>query len=239
MVQQPRSVVAEAVRHIRTSLMLSASGQPPRAIVITSPNPGEGKSPLSLNLAASLAQEQRRVLLLDCDLRRPRLHQAFQVPSRPGLTNYLTGSASLEEIIRPTQVENLWFIPSGPVPPNPAELLHSTLFRNLLALLRQEYDNLILDTPPVLGFSDARVAATQADGVLVVIKHQGTTRESGRLARQLFAQVHAHVLGLVLNQAKGNGFGYNGYLSHRYYEDYYRDARPEAPEKEDRVPAAH
>jgi capsular exopolysaccharide synthesis family protein len=223
-VGQPRSPVSEAVRHLRTSLMLSASGQPPRTLVITSPNPREGKSTISLNLAASLALGQRRTILLDCDLRRPRLHQAFKLPSQPGLTNYLTGSAALEEIILPTPVENLWFVPAGPVPPNPAELLQSPRFRTLLAHLQQEYHHLLLDTPPVLGFSDARVVAALADGVLLVVKHQGTSRASGRLARQLFARAQAPLLGLVLNQVQPNGLGRNGHYHQGYYDLYYGDS---------------
>lgn len=226
-VEQPRSPISEAVRHLRTSLMLSASGQPPRTLVITSPNPREGKSTISLNLAASLAQGQRRTIILDCDLRRPRLHQAFKVPSRPGLTNYLTGGATPEEIILPTPVENLWFVPAGPVPPNPAELLHSPRFRTFLAQLQQDYQHILLDTPPVLGFSDARILAALADGVLLVVKHQGTTRDSGRLARQLFAQVRAPLLGLVLNQVHYNGMGRNGHYSQDFYNQYYSDSPAE------------
>lgn len=223
-VEQPRSPVSEAIRHLRTSLMLSASGQPPRTLVITGPNPREGKSTIALNLAASLALGERRTILLDCDLRRPRLHQAFKFPTQLGLTNYLTGGASPEEIILATPVENLWFVPAGPVPPNPAELLHSPRFRSFLALLQQEYHHIIMDTPPVLGFSDARILAALADGVLLVVKHQGTSRASGRLARQLFAQMHIPLLGLVLNQVVFNGRGRNGYYGQGYYYQDYGDS---------------
>ncbi len=223
-VRQPRSMISEAIRHIRTSILLSASGRPPGAILVTSPNPMEGKSTISCNLAASLAQDNRRVILLDCDLRQPRLHRPFQLASQPGLTNYLTGSASLEAIIQPTQVENLWFIPAGAVPPSPTELLNSPAFRSLLELLRRDYQHVIVDTPPALGFADARVLSALVDGVLLVVKHQGTPRDAGRLARQLLAQVNARVLGIILNQVNTNGMGrYDYYYHHKYYGNYYGD----------------
>jgi capsular exopolysaccharide synthesis family protein len=200
MLKHPRSVMSEAIRHLRTSLMLSVSGGPPEVIVVTSPHPREGKSTIAVNLAIALAQDSRRVVILDCDLRRPRLHQVFQVENSPGLTSYLTGSIPLTEILKPTEVKNLVIIPAGPVPPSPAELLNSQAYKNLLHNLRRDFDHLIIDTPPTLGFADARVVAVQADGVLLVAKHLSTSREAGRLVRQLFLQVNARMLGMVLNQ---------------------------------------
>jgi succinoglycan biosynthesis transport protein ExoP len=220
-VKHPRAMISEAIRHLRTSLMLSASGGPPGAIVVSSPHPGEGKSTIAINLAGSLALDGRRTVILDCDLRRPRLHQSFGVANHPGLTNYLTGDTPLEGVLKPTSVENLMIIPAGPVPPSPAELLNSQAFRELLHLLRRDFHHVIIDTPPTLGFADARVVAVQTDGVLLVAKHHSTTRDAGRLARHLFSQVHARILGMVLNQVSYISFGRYDYGYTKYYQNYY------------------
>jgi len=229
-VTHPRAMISEAIRHLRTSLMLSASGGAPGAIVVTSPHPGEGKSTIAVNLAGSLALDGRPTVILDCDLRRPRLHRAFRVNNVPGITNYLTGDATLEAILKPTTVKNLMIIPAGPVPPSPAELLNSQAFRELLNLLRQEFHHVIIDTPPTLGFADARVVAVQADGVLLVAKQNSTTREAGRLARQLFSQVHARLLGMVLNQVSHVSFDRYDFGYSKYYQNYYsQDEGPQGP----------
>ena len=240
MVKHPRSAMSEAIRHLRTSLMLSVSGGPPETIVVTSPHPREGKSTISINLAIALAQDGRRVMILDCDLRRPRLHQVFHLDNAPGLTSYLTGNCNLETIIKPTEVNNLFLIPAGPIPPNPAELLNSQAYKNLLQELRREFNHIIIDTPPTLGFADARVVALQADGVLLVAKHQSTTREAGRLARQYLSQVNARMLGMVLNQLGSSDLRRHDMYYQKYYDRYYdvnpadavefeRDNHPAAP----------
>jgi succinoglycan biosynthesis transport protein ExoP len=221
MLKHPRSPMSEAIRHLRTSLLLSVSGGPPEAIVVTSPHPREGKSTISINLAIALAQDGHRVVILDCDLRRPRIHEAFHLKNNPGLTSYLTGNASLEAILKATQVDNLFFIPAGPIPPNPAELLNSQAYKNLLQHLRREFHHIIIDTPPTLGFADARVAALHSDGVLLVAKHQSTSREAGRLARQYFTQVNARMLGMVLNQLDTRNLGRHTIYNQKYYNKYY------------------
>uniref|UniRef100_A0A7C3V3Z3 non-specific protein-tyrosine kinase n=1 Tax=Desulfobacca acetoxidans TaxID=60893 RepID=A0A7C3V3Z3_9BACT len=221
MLKQPRSAMAEAFRHLRTSLRLSVSGGPPEVIVITSPHPREGKSTISANLAVALAQDGHRVLMLDCDLRRPRLHQVFQLENAPGLTSHLTGNSPVELIVKPTKVDNLFLIPAGPIPPNPAELLNSQTFKNLLRTLRLDFHHIIIDTPPTLGFADARVVAPQADGVLLVVKHQSTSREAGKLARQYFTQVNARLLGMVLNQVGSSDLRSPAFHHQKYYDKYY------------------
>jgi polysaccharide biosynthesis transport protein len=221
---QPRSIISEAIRHVRTSLMLSASGGPPKAILLTSPNPQEGKSTIACNLAASLALDGRRVLLVDADLRKPRLHQVFHAPLLPGLTSYLAGKGGPEEIIKPTQVPNLWFVPAGLMPPNPTELLNSGAFKAFLHDVLQEFQQVIIDSPPALGFADARVLSALVDGVLLVMKHHSTPREAGRLTCQLFSQIQAPVLGIILNQVNGNGLGrYEYYYHPKYYGNYCQD----------------
>ena len=240
MVKYPRSAMAESIRHLRTSLMLSVSGGPPEAIVVTSPHPGEGKSTVSLNLAIALAQDGHRVVILDCDLRRPRLHQVFHLDNVPGLTSYLTGNTSREAILKHTEVSNLFLIPAGPIPPNPAELLNSQTYKNFLQELRREFDHIIIDTPPTLGFADARVVALQADGVLLVAKHQSTSREAGRLARQFLSQVNARMLGMVLNQFGSSDLRRHDLYCQKYYDKYYAvnpsDFGPEHRDEHPTVP---
>jgi polysaccharide biosynthesis transport protein len=221
MVKHPRSAMAEAIRQLRTSLMLSVSGGTPEVIVVSSPHPREGKSTVTMNLAMALAQDGRRVVVLDCDLRRPRLHQIFGLENSPGLTNFLAGSSDLETIIKSTGVDNLFLIPAGPTPPNPAELLNSQAYKNILQELRGKFNNIIIDSPPTLGFADARVIAQQADGVLLVAKHQSTSREAGKLARQYMSQVNARILGMVLNQLGTRDLRRHDLYSQKYYDRYY------------------
>jgi succinoglycan biosynthesis transport protein ExoP len=222
--KHPKSPVSEAIGHVYSSIMLSTSGRPPCAIMITSPNPSEGKSMLACNLAQSCAMNDRPAVLIDCDLRKPRLHQAFQMESSPGLTNYLTGNASLEEILRPTCVPNLTIITAGARPPSPANLLNSEIFKELLTDLRQRFNQIIIDTPPVLGFADARFVSVMVDGVLLVTKYHVTHKSAGRLAHQLLSQ--APVLGVVLNSvgSYGQSYGtYYYYYQYKYYSKYYGD----------------
>lgn len=223
--KQPRSLMSEAVYHLRTSLLLSLPGGAPGIIMVTSPNPDEGKTTVAANVATSLAMNNRRVVLLDCDLRKPSLHPIFQEPLTPGLSSYLTGSAAKEEIIRPTLVPNLALIPAGPVPPNPVELLTSGLFLELLAELRREFHHVVIDTPPILGFADGRAIAVHTDGVMVVVRHHSTTKDSGRLALNLLAQVNAPILGGVLNMADWEKMGLGSYYGHyKHYARYFSDA---------------
>jgi capsular exopolysaccharide synthesis family protein len=218
--KQPRSPLSEAIYHIRTSLLLSTAGGAPGGIMITSANPDEGKTTVAINLATSLAMNNRKVVLIDADLRKPSVHPVFQEPLTPGLSSYLTGTARLEEVVRPTFVPNLSVVTAGPVPPNPIELLTSQLFLSLLAELRREFHHVIIDTPPILGFADGRAVAPLSDGVIVVVKHHATKREAGRLAVNLLAQVNAPILGGVLTMAEGDKLGYGGYLGH--YKNYAR-----------------
>jgi capsular exopolysaccharide synthesis family protein len=216
----PRSMLGEAIQHIRTSLLLSAES-PPKVIVITSGNPGEGKTTVSVNLAAALASPDRRCLILDCDLRKARVHRVFRQPLQPGLTNYLTGTATLEEVLRTTSVPNLYFIPAGPTPPNPNELFSSTAFGNLINHLRSEFQHVILDSPPIIGFADGRTISSIADGVLLVIRHHFTTREAGKLAIQLLSQNNSRILGGILTMTQKGQMGYGGYYG--YFKHYHKD----------------
>jgi capsular exopolysaccharide synthesis family protein len=220
----PQSPASEAIRHTHTAIMLSVSGRPPGAIMVTSPNPSEGKTMVSSNLALTFALGRNQTLLIDCDLRKPRLHHIFQLDLQPGLSNYLTGSATLEEILRSASVPNLSVITCGTRPPSPGNLLNSKEFKDLLVQLRQRFTHIIIDTPPILGFSDGLLISVLTDGVLLVTRHNSTHKSAGRLAHHILSQVHAPMMGAVLNCVDAHGQAYGGYYYHyhyKYYSKYY------------------
>jgi capsular exopolysaccharide synthesis family protein len=217
---QTDCMLSEAIRHVRTSVMFSSSGGPPEVIMVTSPNPSEGKTTVSINLAVSLALSGAKVALMDADLRNPTLHRVFQQPLHPGLTNYITGAASPEEIRRVTEIPNLTIISAGNSPPNPGELLSSKMVEDFITSIRKDFDHVIIDTPPIIGFADGRNLSTLTDGVIVIIKHHSTTREAGRLAKKLLSAVNARVIGGVLNMTVSNKLGYGSYYG--YYKYYYK-----------------
>jgi succinoglycan biosynthesis transport protein ExoP len=221
--QNPMSMLSEAIFHIRSSIMLSISEAPPQVIVITSANPDEGKSTISSNLAIAMSGQDRKCLLMDCDLRKPSIHKVYSLPSSPGLTNYLTGNATLEEIMRPTSVPNLYLISAGPTPPNPNELFNSSAFKTLINHFRQEFHHIIIDSPPIIGFADSRSISSNVDGVVLVVKHHFTTREAGRLAIQMLSQNQCRILGGILTMARKERLGYGGYYGYyQYYHKYYK-----------------
>lgn len=217
----PMTMLSESIFHIRTALMLSASASPPQVIAVSSANPGEGKTTISSNIAVGLSGKDRKCIILDCDLRKPRLHRVYNSSPYPGLTNYLTGNASLEDIVRETQVPNLYFIPAGPTPPNPNELLASEMFRDLVDELRQQYRHIVIDAPPVIGFADVRTISASADGVVLVFRHHSTTREAGQLAMHLLSQNNCRILGGIMSMARTDRLGYGGYYG--YYHNYKKD----------------
>ncbi len=220
----PKSQISEAVSHIRSAIMLSASSSPPQAVVVTSCNPGEGKTTSTCNIAIALSRGERKCAMIDCDLRKPRLHKVFKVSNKRGLTNYLTGSATLEEITYATEVPNLYLMPAGPTPPNPGDLISSEAFRKMIEVLRQDYRHIVIDSPPMIGFADARVLSAVSDGVVLVFKHNSTTREAAKLALQMLAQNNSRILGSILAMVKKDQMGYGGYYSYyKYYNKYYED----------------
>ena len=233
---KPTAMISEAFFHVRSSIMLSASDGPPKVITVTSPNPSEGKTVTSSNIAVTLACAGRKSVILDCDLRKPKVHQSLGESNGKGLTNYLTGNATLAEVVRPSStVPNLYFISAGPTPPNPNDLLNSSSFGKLLQELRQDFDHIILDSPPVVGFADARLLGSKGDGVVLVFRHHSTTREAARLAVQLMAQNNCRILGAVLSMARKDLMGYGAYYQyyHYYHKQYdgYRTAATESDEE--------
>ncbi|MFC4769453.1 CpsD/CapB family tyrosine-protein kinase [Effusibacillus consociatus] len=209
----PKSPISEAYRTLRTNIQFSNIDKELKTIMVTSSGPAEGKTTTASNLAVVMSQDHKRVLLVDCDLRRPTVHHAFAVPNRIGVTNVLIGSTALDLAVQSGPIDNLQILPSGPIPPNPAELLSSKRMGNLLDELQDQYDLVLLDAPPVLAVTDAQILASKVDGVLLVVKSGHTDRGMALKAKAMLDNVHANIMGIVLNNRKAN-------RGHYYY--YYR-----------------
>jgi capsular exopolysaccharide synthesis family protein len=216
---KPRSAISEAFRNVRTGLLYSAPNQESRAYVVTSAGPQEGKTTASTNLAIVLANAGKKVLLVDSDLRKPRINKTFSIDGGKGLTNYLVGQDSAEDCIAETEIENLSVMPSGPIPPNPAELLGSPKMKELIAELKKTYDTVIFDSPPVVVVTDAAVLAAQCDGAIQVIWAGHTSRKLIGLGREKIEAIGARIIGVVLNNVRSGQGGYYHYYP-RYYKYY-------------------
>ena len=219
MVDDVRSPVAESYRHLRTSLLLSSAGQPPKTILVTSSQPSEGKTTTAINTAFMLAQTGAEVLIIDCDLRRPRLHAQFEVPNSGGLTTLLSGEKDFDGLIQPSpKSPNLKILTSGPVPPNPAELIGSEEMRRLLNRLGERFAHIIIDSPPAISFTDASILSTMVDGVVLVVHGGRSSRAVVRRAKQQLLDVGAHIFGVVLNNVR---LETQDYYYSSYYSNYY------------------
>jgi len=212
------SPFAEAFKNVRTSLLLASPEHPPRGVVVTSCDSEDGKSTVTTNLAIALAQMDRRVLLVDADLRRPRIHRSFGVTNDLGLSNLLSGNARAEEVLRDTDVPGLSIIASGPIPPNPSELLGAPSLRAFLVELEKEhgFDHVILDSPPVGAVTDAVLLSMSLDVMIVVVRAGKTTREFLARTSARLEQSHVRVAGAVLNDVAADSRGYL-YGSYRHY----------------------
>lgn len=217
---KPKSQFAEAFRSLRTSLMLSTAGHPPRVMLFTSATPSEGKTTAATNLAAVLAQGDSRVLLIDADLRRPNVHHRFGLNGRIGLTTLLTGATTLEQTIQHVpEIPNLDVISSGPVPPLPTEMLASESMRALLERLAGLYTHVIIDSPPILSVTDGVILSRQADAVVLVVRHGKSNKHVVRRARDLLLRSGASITGIVLNAIDVSSpeyYGYYGYSKYNY-----------------------
>lgn len=216
---QQFSALSEAFRSLRTSVLLSTAERPPRSLLVSSSQPGEGKTTVSTNLAISLAQLGQRVLLIDGDMRRPCVHRAFEVKESAGLVGYLTGQQEWRRIAHTTDVPGLDVLVCGPVPPNPAELLSSERMRALLREATQDYNFVLVDSPPLLSVADSRILASQVEGVILVVKGGDTPREIAKRAESYAVDVGANVIGVVLNNLDVQSGNYYYYRYYRY--DYY------------------
>jgi capsular exopolysaccharide synthesis family protein len=215
--QDLRSSSSEAYRTLRTNLIFSQSIQSLRTLVVTSSVPSEGKTTTAANLAVTFAQQGMRVLVVDCDLRKARLHTVFNVPREPGLTQLLLGYDTRENVVRDTTVPGLQVITAGTLPPNPAELLGGERMRDTLAALSQDYDLVLLDTPPLLAAADASVLGRLTDGVVIVVRAGHTERGAAEQALQQLRAVGAHVVGAVLNDPDNTVASHGNHYQYDYY----------------------
>jgi polysaccharide biosynthesis transport protein len=214
---------SEAIRAVRTAVLFASADEGARSIVVTSTGPHEGKTLVASSLAIALAQTGQRTVVMDADMRRPRMHQALGRSQEPGLSNLLVGEATLADAIRPTTVQNLWLLPAGHIPPNPAELLGSKKYDELLAELKRRFDTVIIDAPPVMPVTDAALIAHTAGGVLFVIGAEMTPRQSAAAAIEQLSNANAKFLGAVLNRVhiERHAYYYSAYY-HKAYGKYYQ-----------------
>lgn len=196
----PRSPASEAYRTLRTNLSFYSLDQPITTLVVTSPAPNEGKSTTIANLAVTMAQSGRRTILVDCDLRRPSLHEVFGVSNDVGLTTMVLDEEQ-PPALRETGVDNLWLLPSGPKPPNPADLLGSRQVDRVIERLSDQADMILIDAPPVIGVTDAVVLGVKVDGVLLVISAGETRREHAERAKELLEKANVRIIGAALTNA--------------------------------------
>ena len=227
---RPRSIEAEAYRAVRTALFFSTLGEEHKVIQVTSPSKGDGKSILAANLAVSIAQSGKKVLLVDGDCRRPRLHKIFALEARQGLASVLVGAVAASEAVVPTMVPGLSLLPCGPVPPNPSELLTSSRFREMLDQCREQYDYVLVDTPPLLAVTDPCMVAGRVDGLFLTLRLARQGRPRAERAKQILASLGVRVLGVVVNgvsNQKGSGI----YTAEHYdYSESYGDELPDEEE---------
>ena len=207
--KEPKSIAAESYRTLRTNIQYSSFDKEYRVIVVTSSEPGEGKSTTSGNLALSMAQGDKRVILIDCDLRKPSLHKKFKLSNLVGLSDVMVGKADLATAVHKYN-KNLVILTSGKIPPNPAEMLSSKAMGNLLETLKQSFDYIILDTPPVQAVTDSQILSTKADGTILVVRAERTKKDSVQNAINLLKKVNANIIGTVLNgvEASRNKYYY-------------------------------
>lgn len=211
----PDLPISDDYRTIRTSILLSHAEKPPKTILFSSAMTQEGKTATVVNMAISFAQLQERVLVVETDLRKPRLHRLFKVRNIPGLTGFLTGKVPLKEVIQKTFIENIWLVPSGPIPPNPAELLNSKKLRDLLDEVSQVFDIILLDSPPILAVTDSVIIASIVDSIVAVVRAGKTRRKPFLSAVEELKRARSKIIGVVFN---GADFAKEG----SYYSKYYR-----------------
>lgn len=208
---------AEAFRAIRSNVLFSSADEGSKVVVVTSSAPGEGKTLVATNIAVALAQANQRVLIVDADMRKPRVHGVFQQTQEPGLSNVLVGNAKASEAVRNTKVPGLWAMPAGVIPPNPSELLGSKRFKEFVATLGQHFDWVIVDTPPVMAVTDSSIVSHVATGVVFVIGSDMTSRHTAQRSLEQLQNANAKIVGAILNRVDLQHHGY-------YYSQYYKKA---------------
>ncbi len=196
--KQPKSIPAESYRTLRTNIQYSSFDKEIKRILVTSAEPGEGKSTTAANLAVAFSQDEKKVLLIDCDLRKPSVHKQFRISNNIGLSDVVMDNSKIKKAINKHN-EYLDILPSGKIPPNPSELLGSKVMENLLNELQKEYDIIIIDTPPVQAVTDSQILSTKVDGVILVVRAERTKKDSVKLAKESLQKVKANIIGVVLN----------------------------------------
>ena len=222
--KNPKSIASEAFRTLRTNIQFTNIDKSIKSIVVTSSGPGEGKTTITCNLAASIAQTDKRVLLIDCDMRKPRVHKVFGITNLDGLTNILMGEKKISDVeFKGDQdIKSLTVVTSGPIPPNPAELLGSRRMRDFLEDMRDLFDMIILDSPPINLVTDSAVLSTITDGTIMVVEVGKTDSEAAINGKELLDKVNANLIGVVLNKIPTRGRSYYNY-SYYQYDEYYED----------------
>jgi len=195
----PTSFVSEQYRTLRTNINFSMPKGEMQTVLITSASPGEGKSTTASNLAVVFAQENKRVLLVDADMRKPTAQYTFHVTNTLGLSNLLTRQSSIDETVKETGIKGLHIITSGPIPPNPSELLTSTTMDTLIIELKKLYDIIVFDAPPTLSVTDAQILSNKCEGTIFVVNSKETTKDHAKKAKELLVSARAHILGVVVN----------------------------------------
>ena len=210
--KDPKSIAAESYRTLRTSIQYSSFDKEYRSILITSSDAGEGKSVTAGNLALSFAQSEKAVVLIDCDMRKPSVHKAFKVSNMEGLSDVLVGKVKLEDVL--IKKGNLYILTAGNIPPNPSEMLGSKAMTYLLERLKEEYDYVILDAPPVQAVTDAQILSTKVDGTIIVVRAERTKKDAVKNTVKLLKQVNANIVGTVLNGVDNSRNKYYYYYNH-------------------------
>lgn len=225
--ENPKSPVSEAFRTLRTNIQFSNIDKNIKSIVITSSGPSEGKSTTVVNLAVTMAQNNKRVLLIDCDFRKPRVHKYFGISNIKGVTSILSEDLDYKEIVHSTGIgSSLDVLTSGPIPPNPSELLGSNKMKSFLEMVEEDYDMVLIDSPPVGMVTDAAVLSTIADGVILVCAVGQAIIEAAQNAKALLQQVNANILGVVLNKVpvgEGRYYKYHYYSYYHHFEEYVEE----------------
>lgn len=215
-ISDARSPMAEAFRTIRTNIHYASVDRELKTLLVTSPQPTEGKSTTASNLAVVMAQAGQKTLLVDCDFRRPTVHRIFDLPNSRGLTNLIAEDAPLEGMVTNSVVDNLYVLTCGPIPPNPAEMLASAKMQKFLETVAADYDKVIIDSPPTGAVTDALILSSMVDGVILVVKSGETVIQAAKDAKEKLTNANAHILGVIINGIKESEGGY-------YYYYYYGD----------------
>lgn len=216
--KNPKSRASEAFRTLRTNIQFSSLDGDVKSIVVTSSAPSEGKSTILVNLAITMAQTGKKVIIIDCDLRRPTVSKKLALPNGEGLTNVLIQEKKVEECVLATKIPNLYALTSGPVPPNPAELLGSKKMKSVLEGLHEVFDIILIDAPPVIAVTDAQILSTLAEGVLLIACYGQTEKKGLIKAKELLDKVGAKILGVVMNKVPEKA---ESYYYGKYYDGYY------------------